>query len=126
MDNKKIYNLIILKGILIGLLVLLIITAILATIYSLVFTFSTIILNKILIVISLIIVIYIGIYIAKRVDKFGWLNGGLGGMIFMGIIIILGSLNVSLSLWPVLLVLILGLFLGGIGGIIGINFKSKY
>jgi len=124
MEEKKIYNMMILKGILIGLLILLIISAVLATIYSLVFTFSTAILNKILLVFSFLLVIYIGFYIARRVDNFGWLNGGLGGMIFMGIIVLLGSLAVSLSIWPVLLLLIIALFLGGFGGIICISLKS--
>ncbi len=126
MDNKKIYNLVILRGILLALLVLLISIVILAVIYSFIFTFSTEVLNKIILILSIIIVLFTGFYIARRVENYGWLNGGLGGMIFMGIVTLLGSLNVALTLQPVFFVLILGLILGSIGGMIGINLRNKY
>ena len=117
---KKINNLVIFKGVVVGLIILFIFSIIFA-VASYLFNFNQIPDNYLLIF-NLMIIIFIGFFIARRVDYNGWLNGGFGGMIYMGIIVLLGSVSVNITLGIIFLLLITGIVIGSIGGIIGINF----
>ena len=111
-----------LKGVFYGLVLLMLISILMAFVFS----FFTIMkiekLSNTLLIINYIIVIYIGFYIAKRVDNNGWLNGGLGGLLYMGIILLIGFVVLPFSIVKFILIIFSGLIGGSLGGMIGINF----
>src|SRR5690554_5245117 len=115
-DNRMIF-----KGVFFGVVLLLIITFIMAIFSNMVFSMSIRTRNTLLIAENILIILFIGIYIARSVEKKGWLNGGLGGLIYMIIIILLGTVNMPISIWYILFFCTGGLIIGSIGGIIGIN-----
>ncbi|MCG8516336.1 MAG: TIGR04086 family membrane protein [Halanaerobiales bacterium] len=120
-QDKLIYNMVILKGVTRGIAFLLIVSSILALFSGLVYSLNTRSLNILLITLNTIIITYIGFYIARHVGKNGWLNGGLGGLIYMGIVILIGTISMPISIGYIFLLLMIGLVTGSIGGIIGIN-----
>ena len=120
-QDKLIYNLVILKGVVLGIAFLLIISSVLAIFSGFIYSLSISSLNSLLIAINTIIIGYIGFYIARQVGKNGWLNGGLGGLIYMGFIILVGTISMPISIGYIFLLLAIGLVVGSIGGIIGIN-----
>ncbi|HLV08756.1 MAG TPA: TIGR04086 family membrane protein [Halanaerobiales bacterium] len=115
-DNRMIF-----KGVFFGVVVLFIINVVMAVFSNIVFSMSFVTLNKLLIAENILIILFIGLYIARSVEKKGWLNGGLGGLIYMIIIILLGTVNMPISIWYILFFCTGGLIIGSIGGIIGIN-----
>jgi putative membrane protein (TIGR04086 family) len=124
-NNEKepiINNWVILKGVFKSLILLIIISAIMAIFSTFIFNLNNNLLNLLLILINIFIITYNGFYVARRVDKNGWLNGGLSGLVFMVFIILLGLISIPISSGYIFLLLILGLIFGSIGGIIGINF----
>ncbi len=63
-----------------------------------------------------------GLVTAYRVKTNGWLNGGLVGVIYMLIIIMLGSLWQSVVFsWGLMLRVLLAFIVAGLGGMVGIN-----
>jgi putative membrane protein (TIGR04086 family) len=119
--EKSIDNLTIMKGVFWGVVVLLVINTIMALFSNFIFSLSTGVFNTVLITENLLILLFVGFYIARKVDKNGWLNGGIGGLIYMVIIILLGTISMPISIWYILLLAIMGLIIGSIGGIFGIN-----
>ncbi|MFW6281720.1 MAG: TIGR04086 family membrane protein [bacterium] len=120
-DHKTVNNKIIFKGVFLGFVFLFIITLILAIISGIIHTINSSFLHNIMVLINFIILLLVGFYIARNVESNGWLNGGLGGLIYMGLILLIGIYFVSLSGFNIFLLLITGMFIGSIGGIIGIN-----
>ena len=60
-------------------------------------------------------------YTAKQMGKTGWLNGGITGFAFVGILLLL-ALLLDLGLTSrSLITLALGFGLGAVGGVLGIN-----
>jgi len=119
--EKSIDNLTIMKGVFWGVVVLLVINTIMALVSNFIFSLSTGVFNTVLITENLLILLFVGFYIARKVDKNGWLNGGIGGLIYMVIIILLGTISMPISIWYIFLLAIMGLIIGSIGGIFGIN-----
>ncbi|MFW6287532.1 MAG: TIGR04086 family membrane protein [bacterium] len=119
--DTSINNLIIFKGVFKGMIILLIITALMALFSGFLFRMSSSNLNILLLVVNFLILTYVGFYVAREVDKNGWLNGGLAGLIYMILLILIGTISMPISLANVLLMAVLGLIIGSIGGIIGIN-----
>ncbi|MFW6281863.1 MAG: TIGR04086 family membrane protein [bacterium] len=120
-SNKTINNLAIFKGVFRGLLLLLFITVLMALFSNFIFAINTGTLNILLFLEILIILFIIGLYVARRVDRNGWLNGGLAGLIFMIILILIGTITMPISLTKIILIVSIGLITGSIGGIIGKN-----
>lgn len=113
---------VIVKGVFFGIVFLLVVSVLMALFFSF---FAVMRLDKIsnmLMIINYLIVVYIGFYIAKQVNNNGWLNGGLGGLIYMGIIILVGFIALPFSIIRLILIMFSGLVGGSLGGMIGINF----
>lgn len=68
-----------------------------------------------------------GAVATRKMKSKGWLNGGVVGLIYMLILYLFSSIvfkNFSIDRYVAVL-MIIGLLTGCIGGIIGINFKTK-
>jgi putative membrane protein (TIGR04086 family) len=109
------------KGIVIGLALLLLVSVIMALVFSLFAVIKLERVSNLLLITNYVIVIYIGIYVARRINSNGWLNGGLCGLIYMGIILVVGFVILPFSIVKMALIMISGLIGGGLGGVIGIN-----
>lgn len=123
-DNNKekfINSFVIFKGVILGLLIMLILTVIFALFSGILFRLEEAQLSKVFLVKNIILLLIIGFYVAKNVERNGWLNGAVAGLIFMLVLILLGSISVLLSFTNVIFMAFLGLILGSIGGILGIN-----
>ncbi|QTL98356.1 TIGR04086 family membrane protein [Iocasia frigidifontis] len=121
-ENKSINNIIIFKVVLLGIIVLLFLSIIMAIFSRFFFSLQTNTLNTILIITNFLIIILIGFFAARKVENNGWLHGGLSGLIYMLIMILIGIISIPVSIWHILLLSFIGLLVGSIGGIIGINF----
>jgi putative membrane protein (TIGR04086 family) len=121
-EEPIINNWVILKGVFRSFIILIITSSIMAIFSTFIFDLNSYLLNLLLISINIFIITYNGFYVARRVNKNGWLNGGLSGLVFMVIIILLGLISIPISSGYIFLLLFLGLIFGSIGGIIGINF----
>lgn len=120
-QNKSINNLVIFKGVIRGIIILLVISTLMAIFSGFFFNLKTNTINLLLISENTLILIYIGFYVARKVEKNGWLNGGLAGLIYMVLIILLGTINMPITLANIVILTITGLIIGSIGGILGIN-----
>lgn len=120
-NDKLINNLTIFKGVLFGLVFMLIITTIMALFSSLLFNLKAGQLNMVFLIINFIILSFIGFYVARNVDKNGWLNGGIAGLIYMIILILIGSISMPISISNIFIMTIIALIISSVGGILGIN-----
>ena len=68
-----------------------------------------------------------GAMVSKKAKSRGWLNGGIGGLVYMAVLSILGAIFIKAPVFDAgsLIMLVLGFVLGALGGIIGINMKRK-
>lgn len=117
-DNNKekfINSFVIFKGVILGLLIMLILTVIFALFSGILFRLEEAQLSKVFLVKNIILLLIIGFYVAKNVERNGWLNGAVAGLIFMLVLILLGSISVPLSFTNVIFMAFLGLILGSIG-----------
>lgn len=81
------------------------------------------IIPTIVIIVYLVSIIVAGFYVARNTQSKGWLNGGIAGVFYIVILIILSYFflpDFNLSL-PLIGKLVLGFIIGAIGGIIGVN-----
>ncbi|MFW6022467.1 MAG: TIGR04086 family membrane protein [Halanaerobiaceae bacterium] len=120
-SEKSIDNLTIFKGVFLGVVILLILTAIMALFSGFLFRFNSSTLNNILLIENFLILNTIGFYVARHVNKNGWLNGGLSGLVYMILLILIGTISMPISIGNIILMALSGLVVGSIGGIIGIN-----
>lgn len=80
--------------------------------------------NQILLVINYIAIFIGGIFTARKVDTRGWLNGGLVGLLYMVVVVIIGMQIVSIAIgFQMLLRIVSGFITGALGGVIGVNIK---
>lgn len=122
-DDNRVLNL---PGIVVGLLTGYIITLSFFIIYAIVLTFTSIselTLPTLTMLITIVGIVISGTLSARHTKSKGWLNGGIAGILYALIMIILGAFFIkdigpSYS-WAVKL--IWGAILGAIGGMIGIN-----
>lgn len=119
--DSLINNRIVFRGVILGLIILIVISILLAVILSNMGNFNITSFSRVLFILNILLIIFTGFFIARRVENNGWLNGGLGGILLMGLILLIGSINISLSPVTVFIYLFLALIAGSIGGIIGIN-----
>lgn len=122
-QNKErlINNIVIFKGVLYGFIFMIVLTFIMALFSGFLFSLNSGHLNILFLIISVIILIFIGFYVARNVENNGWLNGGFAGLIYMIIIILIGTINMPISISNILLLALIGMITGSIGGILGIN-----
>ncbi len=68
-----------------------------------------------------------GFMVARRATSRGWLNGAVGGLLYVLFLYILGALFVTGLVFDkhVVMLLIIGFLSGAFGGIVGINMKKK-
>lgn len=121
-EKRSINNIIIFKGVFLGIIILLFLSIIIAVFSRFFFSLQTNTLNTVLMIVNFVIIILIGFFVARKVENNGWLHGGLSGLIYMLIIILVGTISIPISIWHILLLSFIGLIVGSIGGIIGINF----
>jgi putative membrane protein (TIGR04086 family) len=117
--NKNIY---LLKGLLLAY----IITCILILVFSILLTYSSLRENKMPLVNTIIMVISVtsgSVYVAKMVKEKGWINGGIIGMAYYLILIMLNFIFLKPLVLDIFSIskLVLACIIGIIGGIIGIN-----
>lgn len=117
--NKSIY---LLKGLILSYTI----TCILILLFSLLLTFSTLRENKMPLINTVIMMISItsgSIYVAKKVKEKGWINGGMLGIGYYLILIILNLILLKPLVLDIFSIskLVLACIIGIIGGIIGIN-----
>lgn len=117
--NKNIY---LLKGLLLAY----IITCILILFFSILLTYSSLRENKMPLVNTIIMVISVtsgSVYVAKMVKEKGWINGGIIGMAYYLILIMLNFIFLKPLVLDIFSIskLVLACIIGIIGGIIGIN-----
>ena len=120
-NERFINNFVIFKGVLLGLMIMLILTIIFALFSGVLFRLEEARLNIIFLGQNIILLLLIGFYVARNVERNGWLNGAMAGLLYMIILILLGSISLPLSLSNIIFMALLALILGGIGGILGIN-----
>ena len=77
--------------------------------------------------ITAVSIILCGILSARSISGFGWLHGAAAGLVYSAIRLVAGA--AAMNGFDIdkgtLSMLLIGLFLGAAGGIIGINFKKK-
>nr|WP_276515612.1 TIGR04086 family membrane protein [Tissierella carlieri] len=117
--NKNIY---LLKGLVLAY----IITCILILFFSILLTYSSLRENKMPLVNTIIMVISVtsgSVYVAKMVKEKGWINGGIIGMAYYLILIMLNFIFLKPLVLDIFSIskLVLACIIGIIGGIIGIN-----
>lgn len=111
-----------------GMGVSILVTLVLMIVLTLIMTYTNISEGIIPVVNSLIMILAIvsgAIFMSLKVDNKGWLNGGLVGLLYIIVIIILSNIFIkdfSIDKF-VLLKLIVSMVTGAIGGMIGINLK---
>ena len=112
----------IIGGVMVG-LVLIIGAALVLTVISSIFNnFNLLYRRNILVAINLLIIAITGFFAARRVGGRGWLHGAVAGLVFTGLLLLLGSMGLTISAGTLLLLLLMGIVLGAVGGIIGVNF----
>ncbi|WP_352419907.1 TIGR04086 family membrane protein [Proteiniborus sp.] len=123
-QNSSNYYTDIIKGTILGL----ILTIILIFIFTIILTYTKLSESLIPLINSIIMIIGItsgAVFISRKVDKKGWLSGGLIGVLYFFVIFILGILFIEdftidkYSLIKGLMAIVTGC----IGGMIGINIK---
>ncbi|WP_408954474.1 TIGR04086 family membrane protein [Natroniella sp. ANB-PHB2] len=111
----------ILRGLIISLIILLASSAFLGVIISLTNIASNSV-NTILFALNYLALFIGGLVASYSAQNNGWLNGGLVGVVYMAVIILLGSLwtPITISLGLAARVVI-GFVVSALGGVIGIN-----
>ncbi len=68
-----------------------------------------------------------GFTTARRATSRGWLNGAVGGLIYVLILYIVGAMFVTGLVFDknVVILMLIGFLSGAFGGIVGINMKKK-
>lgn len=122
-EYNKIINI---PGIVVGVLVGYIITLVFFIIYALILTFtslSELTLPTLTMLVTIIGIVISGALSARHTTNRGWLNGGLAGLLYVTIMLILGVFFIkdlgSTSSWTIKY--LWGVALGALGGMIGIN-----
>lgn len=123
-QNSSNYFIEIIKGTIIGL----ILTIILILIFTIILTYTKLSENLIPLINSVIMILGISsgaVITSRKVDNKGWLSGGLIGILYFLVILVLGLLFIkdfTLEKYSLVKALI-AIVTGCIGGMIGINIK---
>jgi len=122
MEEKSLYMKNIVKGVVISFITTIILFLILAVILANT-SISENVINPSIIVLSSISIFLGASSIARKMQKKGIIIGGLIGFIYMILIYIISSIlsgDLSLSVYSIIMILA-SIFMGGIGGILGVN-----
>ena len=89
--------------------------------------FSEKYIDTVVMITTVLSIIIAGVAVSTGARSRGWLNGGIGGLVYMLILMLLGIIFSDGAIFEMsdVLVLMLGFVLGAFGGIIGINMKRK-
>lgn len=80
--------------------------------------------NRILMVVNYVAIFAGGLFTARLVYRKGWLNGGIVGLIYMVIVVFIGSQFVEVQFGlEIVLRLLSGFLAGAVGGVFGVNLK---
>lgn len=112
---------VILQGVTVGLITLIGVLFFLAILTSLFYSFFSRYLSGILIAANFTVIFCTGFYSARRVNQNGWLYGALAGLLLMAVMLVLGSIYLTIPAGKILMLFIVSIFLGSIGGIMGVN-----
>lgn len=114
----------ILKGLVACFACLIILSLILGFIISLNDSLGDDLMNRVLMIINYTAIFIGGVMAARWAQTKGWLHGGLVGLIYMLIVIFIGSKYVQVAMgFEVLLRVISGFLTGVLGGVLGVNVK---
>ena len=118
-----------------GIMVSYIITIPVFIIFAFILTYTSFpqkMISPMVVVTTILSILAAGLMITKNLKNKGWLNGGVAGVVYMGVLYVVSSIvlnDFSIDRY-VITMMIIGLFTGCIGGIIGINTskssRSKY
>jgi putative membrane protein (TIGR04086 family) len=120
-----------LKNILKGSAIAIILTLLMIAIFSILLTYTKIqenIIPTVTIVISAISILIGGSLTTAKIKKNGMITGGLVGLIYILAIYLISSIttkNFSLNNYSIIMI-IASILAGGLGGIMGVNFKNKF
>lgn len=83
--------------------------------------------DMVVIITTVLSILISGMIVSAGARSRGWLNGGIGGFVYMLVLVVLGMAFSDGALFDKtdVLMLVLGFVLGAVGGIIGINMKRK-
>ncbi|MGE4283977.1 MAG: TIGR04086 family membrane protein [Clostridia bacterium] len=116
----------VLKGIILAYMITLVVFLIFAILitYS---DFSENAIPTVVVVTTVLSIIFAGARVARKAKSKGWLNGAISGITYMVILYFISCLALTGFVFDkyVIYMLILGLFSGAFGGIIGINLKGR-
>ncbi len=121
-DRKNFHLLKVLKGVVNAYFLTIILFLILALMLYCTKLSETVI-PKAVIIISAISILLSGIKLTREIDDMGWLHGGLVGLLYMGILVVLSIMIMpSFSFrWGTVVDLFLGFIVGMFAGILGVN-----
>ena len=112
----------ILKGLIVSFAILIIASIILGTLFSIIESMSGEFVNRSLLVMNYLSIFIGGLVTARSARAKGWLNGGVVGLGYMLIIVIVGSQMVTIGFsLDIILRICSGFIAGGVGGAIGVN-----
>lgn len=119
------------KDILLSVLIGFILTFLVIAVLSAIMLFADIsdgVLSAIVLVMTIAIDILIGVFSVKNTKNRGWLHGSLAGVIYIILLTLLSMLIFDgFSITPnFYFMLLMGLFGGACGGIIGVNFNASH
>ena len=105
-------------------------TLIVFTVFALLLTYTSMpdsIMGTVVFITMVFSVMIAGFMTGKRANSRGWLNGAVGGLLYVLILYIVGAVFVTGLIFDshVLWLLIIGFLSGAFGGIVGINIKKK-
>lgn len=83
--------------------------------------------DTVVVITTVLAIIISGMAVSAGARSRGWLNGGIGGFVYMLVLLVLGIVFSDGAVFDMkdVLMLVSGFVLGAVGGIIGINMKRK-
>lgn len=89
--------------------------------------FSETYIDTVVIITTVLSIIISGMAVSVGARSRGWLNGGIGGVVYMFVLTLLGMMFQDDAFFGMrdVLMLLIGFVLGAVGGIVGINMKRK-
>lgn len=83
--------------------------------------------DTVVVITTVLAIIISGMAVSAGARSRGWLNGGIGGFVYMLLLLVLGVIFSDGAVFDMkdVFALLLGFVLGAVGGIIGINMKRR-
>lgn len=123
-DRRALQLSAILRGLIGSFIILIAASLILGILFSIMDTLVEEVANRILLVLNYAAIFGGGIYTARKTCTKGWLNGGLVGLLYMVVVLTLGSQYAeNVTFLEILLRVLSGFIAGAIGGVLGVNLR---